>query len=977
MTMRARLLAAAAAVATAAAQTPAAGDNLGLWQCGGSTSGRQLFDVLGPSGGGNPALALHIAVHASEASAPLVWDISGPSNATGTLVHVWGSYTPIHPNQQWTVSAGAIVSAYNGMCLAATLAGIGAPLVIAPCNASDPLQAFAYDAGNATFTFPAVPGLCIQGGATTATCDVAPFSTYPYCNASLPTPQRVADLVARMTLAEKAAALDSGVPAIPRLGVPDMHSGEALHGAVTGCLASPAPGSTGCPTSFPSPPALGATFDEALWLRVGLAIGMEARSLYNAGLGAVWLFAPNGNPGRDPRWGRNNEVFEDAVELSAYTAAFIRGLQGEGGADPTHLLAAGTQKHAYAYDMEGYMPRTDVQPRPPTATCDTPFGCQRWNLDLSPLPRDWNAYFFPPFTSAVQAGVRAIMSAYSAQYGVPASASNITNLALRAGMGWDGHVVSDCTAIELMADTKWDGCAPPYPPTNCIPDPFPGHDYTHTVGDTANAALVEGGVDVNCGPFYKMWLLALAANGSVAEAALDTAVSRVYTTAVKLGLLDPSAGQVYPALNATTVVDSPDHRALALLAAQEGIVLLKNDPPAAAGGRASGGSGPLLPLARGAKVAFIGPHANSTQALLASYHGTNTLVDSHSPLQAALASGMAVTYAPGCNICDVVPPGFPNMPCPPNSANDTSGFPAAVAAAAAADVAVVFVGSDATTEAENFDRNEITLAGQQEGLLRAVFAAQPATIVVFISGGVVSSPWALSALPAALQMFYPGELGGDAIVGVLTGGVNPSGKLPATLYYPNITAARDIRDMDLAAAGGITHAWVTGPVLRPWGFGLSYSTWAFEAAWLAAEDGAPNSTAPLIIPRAALAATAGALLLTPPAPPLARVAVRVRNVGGMAGDCVVLAMLRPVEEAGEGGGPRERPLQTLAAFARVRGVAEGEAADVELALPSHGPVPIAAFLHFTREGNVSVPPGKYTLSLGNLEQPAVLQLEVV
>ena len=121
---------------------------------------------------------------------------------------------------------------------------------------------------------------------------------------------------------------------------------------------------------------------------------------------------------------------------------------------------------------------------------------------------------------------------------------------LREELGWDGHVVSDCTAIELMGDAKYDGCAPPYPPVDCKPDPFSGHNFTHGVVETANVAFTAG-VDSNCGPFYRMWLGALAANGSVAQADVDLAVTRVYRTAVRLGLLDdPAEGRPYAQLDA-------------------------------------------------------------------------------------------------------------------------------------------------------------------------------------------------------------------------------------------------------------------------------------------------------------------------------------------------------------------------------------------------------------------------------------------
>ena len=189
-------------------------------------------------------------------------------------------------------------------------------------------------------------------------------------------------------------------------------------------------------------------------------------------------------------------------------------------------------------------------------------------------------------------------------------------------------------------------------------------------------------------------------------------------------------------------VDNAESRALSLRAAQEGIVLLQNnavqeeDEGEEAG--TGGGGAPLLPLKKGLKLAFIGPHANSTQSLLSNYHGSNKVVNSHSPLLAAQAAGLSVTHAMGCNICDFPVggnPGFPNMPCPDGKAKDKSMFPAAVAAAKAADVAVVFMGSDQTTEAENYDRREIALSGVQEELLAAVVAANPRTVLVLINGG--------------------------------------------------------------------------------------------------------------------------------------------------------------------------------------------------------------------------------------------------
>ena len=309
--------------------------------------------------------------------------------------------------------------------------------------------------------------------------------------------------------------------------------------------------------------------------------------------------------------GRAQEVpSEDAALTASYGAAFVAGLQGIGcGSGASTCLAAATLKHWVGYDLEGYEPRTDPQPRPASSTCDTPGGCQRWNFDARLNDRDLHAYFAAPFLAAIDAGARSVMCAYSAVRGVPACASPLLNEMLRDAKGWDGHVVSDCTAIELMGDAKYDGCEPPFPPLACAPDGFPGHNYVAGVVDTANAAL-RGGTDVNCGPFYRMWLGALAANGSVAAPLIDDAVARVYTTAAYLGLLDGPRGP-FARLNESDV-DSAAHRALALRAAAESLVLLKNaaDP--------GGGGAPMLPLrsAPRLRLAFVGPHANATQALL-------------------------------------------------------------------------------------------------------------------------------------------------------------------------------------------------------------------------------------------------------------------------------------------------------------------------------------------------------------------------
>lgn len=293
------------------ADLPISGDSLALWECGGVQPERQVFLYTTSSG----PLQFHFTVNGTQSNNPIVWDISGPSNNTATPLHVWGSYPGLYPSQQWLYSnvTKQITSVYNAMCVGVDSingANFGSSIGIYPCNTSDPLQLWSMDAntGSVTLISSATPSLCIQAGNNTPSCDTIPFSTYPYCNPALPISSRLTDLLSRMSASDLARAMDSSIPAIPRLGIPSMGSGEALHGAATGCLSDPSSNSTGCPTSFPCPMALGASFDSNLWENVGLAIGMESRALYNAGAGAIWLFAPNINPCRESRWGRCQEV---------------------------------------------------------------------------------------------------------------------------------------------------------------------------------------------------------------------------------------------------------------------------------------------------------------------------------------------------------------------------------------------------------------------------------------------------------------------------------------------------------------------------------------------------------------------------------------------------------------------------------------------------------------------------------------------
>jgi beta-D-xylosidase 4 len=356
------------------------------------------------------------------------------------------------------------------------------------------------------------------------------------------------------------------------------------------------------------------------------------------------------------------------------------------------------------YDYEGYQPNHGDAGLPPDASCDRndpgPH-CGRGTFDASPPARDFAGYYMQAFkTVAQRAAPAAIMCAYNAIYGVPACASPINNGIVRDEWGWDGMFISDCGAISGIEGS---------------------HNYTHNPNETIAAALNQGGVDVNCGSgavYYPTHMCDAVAAGSINMTDVDRAARRYWRTMMRLGMFDPMENQPMVVGVGAKDVDSPDARALAQKVAVESIVLSKNDgilPLDGLGGRLS---------AKTAKVAFIGPAANMTQDLLSApqYHGQNHLVDTHSPIMVAERLGWHVSYAKGCNICDIVPRGYPNQPCSvgvdgsskPQPTPDTSGIDAAVAIAKSSDVALLFLGSDQTTEAENFDREQIGLVGAQE-----------------------------------------------------------------------------------------------------------------------------------------------------------------------------------------------------------------------------------------------------------------------
>eukprot|EP01084_Bolivina_argentea_P317683 550836_1 len=390
------------------------------------------------------------------------------------------------------------------------------------------------------------------------------------------------------------------------------------------------------------------------------------------------------------------------------------------------------------------------------------------------------------------------MCSYNAVNSIPSCGNDyFMNQIVRDEWGFEGFFVSDCGAIGDGAFTRY------------IKQTYPNQNEANQQYEQARVAI-QGGCDTNCGSFYQDHLQDSVENNITTQQDVDRAISRLFTKMIDLGKLDFNPRSYYTTLG-PEVVDTPKHRTIAQHAAEQGIVLLKNDN--------------ILPLSKtntnGKTIAMIGPHADATQDMLSNYHGTNTLVNSNSPYQIfKAAGGNSITYSQGCDVYCA----------------KTSGFANAVSAAKAADYAIVFLGlhpdgcggnpnEGSACESEGHDRNTIELAGNQSLLLQQVYAVNQNTILVLIHGGALNISWAKSNVPGIIDAFYPGELGGVAIKNIIYGMSAPAGKLPTTIYDSSLLSERpSIMDMSLRGGKGITYRYYTGTPVYPFGFGLSYTT---------------------------------------------------------------------------------------------------------------------------------------------------------
>ena len=569
--------------------------------------------------------------------------------------------------------------------------------------------------------------------------------------------ERAVHLVDQMTVEEMASQLRYDAPAIERLHIPAYNWwSEGLHGVAR----------AGTVTVFPQAIGLAATFDPVLIEKIGDTIATEARAKYNAASAhgdrdiykGLTIWSPNVNIFRDPRWGRGHETYgEDPYLTSRLGESFVKGLQGDG----SYLKTAACAKHFAVHSGPEK---------------------ERHHFDAKATRKDMWETYLPAFQACVEAGVESVMGAYNRTNGEPCCANTyLMEEVLRGKWHFEGYYVSDCWAIK---------------------DFHENHKVTRNAEESAYLAL-EKGCDLNCGCTYREIMPAYK-KGDLPLSLIRRAAIRLFTTRFLLGMFDKTEYDEIP----YETIACKEHLALAKKAAEESIVLLKNDG--------------ILPLKKkkGMTIGVIGPNADSREALIGNYHGTPpryiTVLEG---IQDYLGEDGRVLYAQGCHLYKDREEAL---------AQPDDRISEAVSCAEHADVVVLCLGLDETLEGEegdtgnsyaSGDKLDLLLPPPQQRLLEAVAKTKKPFIVCLLAGSAMDLNFADQEAAAILQAFYPGAEGGREVARLLFGEYSPSGKLPVTIY-------RDLTEMPAFTdytMRGRTYRYLTKKPLYPFGYGLTYS----------------------------------------------------------------------------------------------------------------------------------------------------------
>jgi len=760
---------------------------------------------------------------------------------------------------------------------------------------------------------------------------IASGQTLPYRNRNLSIDERVADLLGRMTLEEKAAQLmclwmekpndNTRVPKAQaplggefsaelakqkmphgmgqfarqreyrnarrsaeyanqvqrwlldntRLGIPTVFHDEILHGLM----------GEGA-TVFPVPLALASTWDLDLIRQVFTTGARQARLR-----GSHHMLGPNMDLARDPRWGRMEETYgEDAYLTSEMVVEVVKALQGNVASPRSDIGAMNviaTGKHFAGHGQ------------PESGTNIGPVNISERTLRETHLA---------PFEAAVKrANLMSIMPAYHEIDGVPAHANKwLLQDLLRKEWGFDGVIVSDYYANGELIKR---------------------HSVAADDADAAKQAL-ETGVDIELpDPAVNKMLVEQVRSGRISQATVDTAVARLLRHKFQLGLFENPF--VDPA-KAEQMTDTAEDRALAAEAARRAIVLLKNDKN-------------TLPLDRTKLkiIAVIGPNAN--RAHLGGYTDPNPArtVSILDGIKAKVGAGVKVNYAEGVKITKEGGNWFGDTATLNDEASDRALISQAVTAAKSSDVVILAIGGNEDTNKEGWaenhlgDRDSVDLVGRQNDLVKAVLATGKPTIVFLTNSGPLAINYVAENAPAILEGFYLGQETGTAAADVIFGDYNPGGKLPVT--FPRTVGQLPIfYNKKPSARRGYLFA-TTDP-LYPFGFGLSYTTFKYDGMTITKPRIRANEEVD--------------------------VSVQLTNTGKRAGDEVVQLYIRDEVSS------VTRPVRELKGFQRVS-LAAGESKRVTFRITPD------KLQFYNREMKRVVEPGKFSVMVGGDSKTWVTQ----
>jgi beta-glucosidase len=672
--------------------------------------------------------------------------------------------------------------------------------------------------------------------------------------------ERVDDLISKMTLDEKISYCGSRIPAIERLGIPYFEwYGEALHGLKA----------WNC-TQFPQNIAMGSTWNPDLMFDVATAISNEARALKNQGQSEVMMFAPTVNMARDPRWGRNEECYsEDPFLMSEIARMYVRGMQGN---DPKYMKTVTTVKHYAANNVE-----------------------KRREFSHS-LVRDIDLYeyYFPAYkTCIIDEEATGIMTGLNGINGVPCAANNwLVNDVLRKDWGFKGYVIADWAAVQGLEKRM---------------------RFAKTQEEAA-AMAIKAGVDQECfrhksnpAPFVAALKPAIE-KGLLTEEELDVSVKRLLRLRFMTGDFDNPSLNPYSKIP-KSVLESDTHKKLALKAAEQSIVLLKNDK--------------VLPLKKDIdQLAVIGPFAD--RCWLGIYSGNPK--SKITPLDGIKKSAKGnVSFAEGCSVT--------------GADDDDKKIEEAVALAKKSNTVVLVVGNDETTATETLDRLSLNLPGKQHQLIKAVQAVNKNIILVLIPSGSTSIGWEQENIPGIICAWPNGQEQGTALANILFGDVNPGGKLSTSwvksekqlphFHDYNVKTWKD----DYGPEVGRTYMYNTAEPLYPFGFGLSYTQFKISDMKLSRKK--VESMKDLVV------------------------TTKVSNIGNMDGDEIIQVYIKDVKAG------HIVPAKALKGFKRVH-IPAGESKTISIKLPYE------AFSHYNVSSKeFQVEEGDFEIMIGQSSEKIV------